>query len=154
MTADNGSPLRIRPFRPEDQRACQALVLAGLGEHFGVIDPARNPDLDDITAHYIVPGHLFVVVERAGVLVGTGALVREGPTTGRLVRMSVHRDHRRRGIGRALVIHLIACARQRGYAHLLVETNHDWEDALALYRACGFHQQAGASVGELELALR
>lgn len=153
MTAGNASSISIRPFRPEDQQACRTLVLAGLGEHFGVIDSARNPDLDDITAHYVVPGRLFVVAESAGMLVGTGALILDGPATGRLVRVSVHREHRRRGIGRALVDHLIVCARWRGYAQLLVETNHDWEDALALYRACGFRQQTGAREGELELAL-
>jgi ribosomal protein S18 acetylase RimI-like enzyme len=130
--------LTIRDFAPTDQVATRRLVLAGLGDHFGVIDETMNPDLDDIATHYLAPGHRFVLAERDGTLVGTGALIEESPGTGRLVRMSVDRAHRGRGIGRALVNHLLAAARARGYRRVVVETNDDWWDAIALYRACGF----------------
>jgi ribosomal protein S18 acetylase RimI-like enzyme len=130
--------ITIRPFAPTDQITTRRLVLAGLGDHFGVIDETMNPDLDDIVTHYLVPGHRFVLAERNGALVGTGALIEEAPDTGRLVRMSVDRDHRGRGIGRALVDHLVAEARARGYRRVVVETNDDWWDAIGLYRACGF----------------
>jgi ribosomal protein S18 acetylase RimI-like enzyme len=129
---------RIRPFEAGDQEAARGLILAGLGEHFGWIDEARNPDPDDIAAHYVAPDHAFVVAQLGGELVGTGALVPEGEGTGRLVRMSVSSEHRRWGIGRALVDHLAAEARRRGYGRLLVETNNDWYDAIGLYERCGF----------------
>lgn len=58
--------------------------------------------------------------------------------TGRIVRVSVSQTHRRRGIGRTLVAHLLQTARRRGFRHVLVETNHDWTSAIALYRHCGF----------------
>jgi ribosomal protein S18 acetylase RimI-like enzyme len=130
--------LTFRSFEPRDQAAARRLVLAGLGDHFGVIDETINPDLDDIEAHYLRPGHRFVLAERDGELVGTGALVEEAPGVGRLVRMSVAREQRGRGIGRALVAHLLAEARARGYHRVVVETNDDWSDAIGLYRACGF----------------
>ena len=147
--------LRIRPFKASDQEAARRLILAGLGEHFGWIDEARNPDLDDIAAHYAAPGHAFVVVQLGDELVGTGALVSEGEGTGRLVRMSVSKEHRRRGIGRALVDYLTAEARRRGYSRLLVETNNDWCDAIGLYERCGFveYDRDAASV-YLALPLR
>ena len=44
--------LRIRRFRPADQDAVKALVVAGLGEHWGGVDATLNPDLDDIASHY------------------------------------------------------------------------------------------------------
>jgi GNAT superfamily N-acetyltransferase len=132
------STITIRDFAPTDQTATRRLVLAGLGDHFGVIDETMNPDLDDITAHYLAPGHRFVLAERDGTLVGAGALIEETPDTGRLVRMSVDRTHRGQGIGRALVNHLLAEARACGYHRVLIETNDDWSDAIALYRACGF----------------
>jgi putative acetyltransferase len=56
--------------------------------------------------------------------------------------MSVCPQQRRQGIGRALVAHLLDMARQRGFSRVLVETNHDWEDAVTLYRRCGFVEYA------------
>jgi len=131
----------IRPFAPGDQPAAQLLVLEGLGERWGWIDETRNPDLDDIAAHYLAPGHYFVVVEQDGELIGTGALVAEGAdgeSAGRIVRMSVAREHRGRGLGRALVEHLLDEARRRGYRRVLVETTREWHDAIRLYERCGF----------------
>ncbi len=130
----------IRPFLPADQSNARALILTGLGEHFGEIDYSMNPDLDDIQTHYVVPGGHFLVVDRDGHLVGTGALIFESPGVGRLVRMSVDRQQRGQGIGRALVEQLLAEARRRGYRQVVCETNHDWEDAIALYRRCGFRE--------------
>src|SRR5690349_8639040 len=76
----------IRPFQARDQQAARQLILDGLGGHFGFIDESRNPDLDDIMAHYVEPGNSFVVAQIDGSLVGTGALIAEGQYTGRLVR--------------------------------------------------------------------
>lgn len=130
--------LRIRPFQVTDQSPVKQLINAGLGEHFGFVDPRFNPDLDDIWRTYIQAGHYFIVAELAGELVGTGCLVRETAVTGRLIRMSVSQQHRRQGIGRQLVCHLLQKAKMLGYQQLLVETNHDWADAIGLYQAHGF----------------
>ena len=138
----------IRPFAPGDQLAARRLILEGLGERWGWVDETRNPDLDDIAAHYLAPGHYFVVVERDGELIGTGALVAEGAegakrqATGRIVRMSVAREHRGRGLGRALVEHLLDEAQQRGCRRVLVETTREWHDAIRLYQRCGFVEYA------------
>lgn len=144
--------LVIRPLRPAEQAAARQLILSGLGEHFGWIDETCNPDLDDLEAAYVRPGHCFVVAELDGVIVGTGALVAETPGIGRLVRISVDRQFRGRGIGRRLVQHLIAEARARGYRRVICETNDDWRDAIALYRACGFVEEARRD-GEVHFAL-
>jgi ribosomal protein S18 acetylase RimI-like enzyme len=127
----------IRPFEPADQAAARRLILNGLGEHFGFIDETRNPDLDDIQANYIAQGHVFVVAERDGELVGTGGLRTVDEHTGRIVRMSVERTHRRQGIGRALVSHLLVAARAKGLTRVIVSTEHGW-DAIKLYTGCGF----------------
>lgn len=134
----NGFEVQIRPFTPTDQTATRQLILEGLGNHFGFIDETMNPDLDDIWQHYVVPGNVFVVAEIDGRIVGTGALIEEVKGDGRLVRMSVSPSHQRRGIGRKLVRHLIQKANELGYHRLLVETNHDWYDAIGLYQSCGF----------------
>ncbi|MGZ3678106.1 MAG: hypothetical protein ACXWQR_06005 [Ktedonobacterales bacterium] len=55
--------LSIRPFVQGDQTIVRRLILGGLGEHFGFIDEARNPDLDDISLHYLAAGDCFIVAE-------------------------------------------------------------------------------------------
>jgi ribosomal protein S18 acetylase RimI-like enzyme len=127
----------IRPFDPKDQQAARQLILAGLGDRFGRVDAARNPDLDDIMAHYVNAGHVFVVAEEAHELVGTGAMeVSEG--VGHLMRMSVAAGHRRKGICTAMVMHLVDQAKRKGLGKVLIVTNNDWADAVALYKRCGF----------------
>jgi ribosomal protein S18 acetylase RimI-like enzyme len=132
----------IRPFAPRDQVAARQLILNGLGEHFGWIDETRNPDLDDIAANYIQRGNAFIVAEIGGAIVGTGGLIAVDAHTARIVRMSVSRAHRRNGIGRALVAHLLGSARQRGCARVIVATEHNWDAAINLYTRCGFAEYA------------
>ncbi len=114
------------------------MILEGLGEHFGSIDETLNTDLDDIMQHYVEQGHIFVVAFLDQVPVGAGALVQEDKYVGRLVRISTHGTYRRRGIGKAMVEHLLDRARQRGYRHVLIETNNGWNDAIRLYKHLGF----------------
>ena len=135
----------LRPFTPADQQAARALILEGLGERFGYIDETRNPDVDDIAAEYLAQGHVFLVAEQAGALVGTGALRCEPDEPDgtdampcQLVRVSVRRDLRHQGIARALVAALLTEARARGRRRVWVETNAGWRDAIALYERLGF----------------
>jgi ribosomal protein S18 acetylase RimI-like enzyme len=130
--------LHIRPFEPADQDHARRLILEGLGERFGSIDETLNADLDDISGTYVAAGHPFVVAEVAGKLAGTGALLIQGQELAQIVRVTVHPAHRSRRIGLAIVTHLLAFARQRGITRVIVETNLDWESAIALYRRCGF----------------
>ena len=132
-------PIRIRPFDPSDQLAARALILAGLREHWGWLDPSLNPDLDDIAASYLAPGHVFFIAESRQALAGTGALVIDGDS-GQIVRVAVHPQWRRCGIGRALVAALLEAARERDLIRVWMETNEDWHDAVSLYRRCGFRE--------------
>ena len=131
-------PLLLRQFEPRDASAMRMLVLAGLGDHFGVIDETMNPDLDDITGIYHDAGAYVVIAEDHGEIVGCGILIDENPETGRLVRMSVRSDQRGKGLGKQLVRSLLDEARGRGLKQVVCETTEDWEDAKALYRSCGF----------------
>jgi GNAT superfamily N-acetyltransferase len=146
--------LLIRPFITADQEAARRLILNGLGEHFGFVDETRNPDIDDITAHYIAEGQAFIIAEIDGTLVGTGALIGEDERTGRIVRMSVAREMRRKGIAQALMARLIELARERGYSRLVLETNLGWGDAIGFYQRCGFREyERGEGLTHLALDL-
>lgn len=132
--------VEIRPFRREDQPAARNVILLGLGEHFDHIDPDLNPDLDDIEASYLQAGHAFFVADASGQVVGTGALVRESADVGRIVRVSVAPNRRRRGVGLAMVERLLRQARESGMRTLHVETNLDWHEAIRLYKVHGFRE--------------
>ena len=134
----------IRAFQPQDQAAARALILAGLGEHFGIVDETRNPDLDDIAATYPWPTALFLVAEAGGALIGTGALITHDtpPGEGWIVRVSVAPEWRRHGLGRAMVRELVSAAPAHGLTRLRVETNWDWDAAIRLYTHCGFSEYA------------
>ena len=144
--------MTLRPFEPDDQPSLRRLVLDGLGDHWGTIDERLNPDLDDIAGWYgPLDGYTVVAsVEPDGRIVGGGTLHRDGDPadrTGRLVRMSVDKTLRGRGLGRRLVEHLVAEAARRGYAAVVCETTDTWQDAIALYRRSGF-AEVGHVVGE------
>lgn len=133
-----GVVLTIRPFQAHDQEAVRDLILDGLGEHFPVVDATLNPDLDDINASYIQQGHAMLVAQLAGQIVGTGVLIALDDRVGRIARVSVARGYRRRGIAAQIVAGLVELARERLLRRLVVETNHDWLEAIALYRTLGF----------------
>jgi ribosomal protein S18 acetylase RimI-like enzyme len=128
--------VEIREFRPEDQVAAKQLVLAGMKERWGTIDPTKNPDLENISSTY-AEGTFFTAWQN-GKLVGTGAIVQESAVVARIVRMSVAAHLRRRGIGREILQHLTDSARSSGYRKVVAETTSTWTDAIAFYRSCGF----------------
>lgn len=105
--------LTVRQLQPSDQDAARRLILSGLAERWGSLDPSLNDDLDDIASSYAEG--LFLVVLRGDELVGTGALVRESEGVARIVRMSVARPLRRHGVGRRICRRLCDDARALGY---------------------------------------
>jgi GNAT superfamily N-acetyltransferase len=128
-------PVEIERFRREHQAEVQRLILDGLEEHWGRLDPRLNPDLDDIEASYAAG--TVLVARHAGRIVGVGAIVPVSPDAGEVKRMSVARDARRQGIGTTLLLELVAEARRRGWHGLKLETSADWEDAVEFYGALG-----------------
>jgi len=123
----------------EDQSGAFGIIQLGMQERWGEdYDPSANPDTMDLAKHYTTGGSQFVVAELDGEIVGTGALMPAGPNTSRIVRMAVHPERRRQGIAQRIVADLIARARMRGDARVLVSTDVPWTSANALYLACGF----------------
>jgi GNAT superfamily N-acetyltransferase len=132
---DGEGAIRITDFRPEMQDAFRALILAGMSERWGSVDDSLNADINDIAVRY---GQDVVLVALHGdEVVGTGILVCR-PAEAEIVRMSVDREHRRRGIGASLVSALLERARMLGVGHVVVETNAKWMDARVMYERAGF----------------
>jgi len=136
--------VRIEPFRPADQTAVRALILEGLRDHWGSIDPGLNPDLNDLATSY---GHGTTLVAWSGdAIVGTGTLV---PADGRcveIVRMSVAGAHRRKGVGNRILSELVRVAAEQGARRVELETTAAWREVVAFYVGFGFevtHQSEG-----------
>ncbi len=128
--------LQIRRLLPDEYPLAREIVLAGLQEHWGRLDPALNPDLDDMPRHYQLT--VFLGAFHDGTLLGVGALTPEGADTGRIERMSVVAGQRRKGVGQQLLHALLHEARQAGYRRVVLETTATWEDARRLYTRNGF----------------
>lgn len=142
----------IREFEPRDQGAARALILEGFRERFGEIDEALNPDLRDIAASYA--SGLFVVACDGDAIAGTGALTPQPDGTAIITRMSTAAEHRRSGVGRAVLAHLTTHAASLGCTRVVLGTNIEWADAMAFYKACGFAEMRRTPTGVLfEMAL-
>ena len=83
------SALSIGRFGARDQDAVRALILDGLAEHWGALDPSLNPDLRDIAACY--RNGTVLVARRDGAIVGAGAVVPTSGSEGEVKRLGVAR---------------------------------------------------------------
>jgi len=127
----------ITPFEPKHQLEAKGLVLAGLEEHWGVLDPSKNPDLDNIGSHYA--NGVFLVALQNDNIIGTGAIIPRPNNTGEIVRMSVATKMRRNGIGKMILDKLCDHARTSGYKQIILETTQTWHEVVEFYKNYGFH---------------
>jgi ribosomal protein S18 acetylase RimI-like enzyme len=153
--ADDGvgmDKIDIRPFVREDQASARSLILTGLSERWGTLDESRNADLRDIAGAYETG--VFLCAWEDGTLIGTGALLPRQGGVGEIVRMSVARAYRRRGVGRQIAIALLGEAGRRGFRRVILETTSTWTDAIRFYQGLGFaitHNLAGDTYLALDL---
>lgn len=126
----------LAPFQPSDQSAVKALILAGLVDHWGKLDPTLNPDLNDIAVSY--KDALFLVAKQGGQVVGCGALVPRDARTAEIKRMSVAAELRRQGLGRQILAALCEEAKARGFRRVILETTKTWNEVIAFYLSFGF----------------
>jgi GNAT superfamily N-acetyltransferase len=136
----------IRPLEPEhDSAACDAIV-ASLPDWFGLDVGIR----ECASAVRTQPG---LVAEVDGAVAGFLTLARPYPRTPEISWLAVHARHRRRGIGRALIVALSDQLRTQGDRLVLVKTLSDrtdpgpeYAETRAFYLAMGF-----LPVAELDL---
>ena len=97
-------------------------------------------DLDGLRA----PAVSFWSVWEGPDLIGCGALKEIDPTHGEIKSMHTAARHRGRGVGIAILKHIVAEARARGYRRLSLETGSmaAFAPARALYTGFGFTECA------------
>ena len=142
--------ITILPFQPESQVEVKNLILAGLAEHWGTIDPSKNPDLDDICSTYA--NGIFLVAWLQNRIIGTGALIPKSNNTAEVVRMSVAADMRRRGIANRILQRLCDQAKSNEVQRLVLETTETWHEVIGFYIRFGF-QISHSINGDIYFAL-
>lgn len=101
------------------------------------VDDAIERDLDSM-AKFLPPDGRLLLAVQDGRPIGTSALQRIGPQTAEIKRMWVDPSHRRAGIARAMLGHLIAAAAAAGYERIRLDSPDFMTSAHALYRSSGF----------------
>ena len=117
-------------------------VAALLGEHLAEMRAVSPPesthalDLDGLRR----PEVTFWTVWDGADLLGCGALLELDPAHGEIKSMRTASAHHGRGVGAALVVHVVAEARRRGYRRLSLETGASahFAPARRLYARHGF----------------
>ena len=127
-------------IRPEPPTAPDVLALLAVHHAFGrAHSPPENAHVLD-AGGLSAPGVSFYVARVDGALAGFAALNELDPAHGEVKSMRTHPDALRRGVASALLAHLAAEARARGYRRLSLETGTApaFHPANRLYEAFGF----------------
>lgn len=125
----------IRPGDFDDPREL-ALLRLHLQDMRATPGTSYALDLSGLKA----PSISFFTAWDGDALLGMGAIKQLDARSGEIKSMRTDPAHLRKGVAAAILEHLIALARARGYARVSLETGSGeaFEPALALYRGRGF----------------
>lgn len=126
----------IRPAKPEDQPAIEAIVAAAYAVYIPRIGKPPGPMLDDYAA-VIDAGAVSVFEDPGGAVAGLIVLIAK-PDHLLLDNIAVRPDRQGMGLGRALIDFAEHEARRRGYRELRLYTHQRMVENIALYTRLGF----------------
>lgn len=144
MAAGQGYRLRMTGFEIREDDLSGAEIAALLDYHLAEMmrhSPACSVHAMPI-ARLRQPDVAFWSIWEGGRLAGCGALKHLDAGHGELKSMRTAPEFLRRGIGEAMLLHLMAEARRRGYQRLSLETGRPgpFHAAQALYAKHGFSE--------------
>jgi ribosomal protein S18 acetylase RimI-like enzyme len=138
--------VRIVGWSPERQPDFYRLNAEWLSKYY-TIERFDHEVLSNPQAHIIDPGGAILFAVTGDEVVGTCALMLDGPGVYELTKMGVTETMQGRGIGRALIVDAIAEFRRLGGRTLFLESQRKLAAALALYETMGFELQPGVKPG-------
>src|SRR5688572_9533490 len=145
-------PVNVRSFRPEDLPDCQRLFVEGLigGK---IAENDTGLDIDDIPSAYMSSpnNHFWVAENMKCQVVGMIGVQQHQMGVGEIRRLRVRQDHRRRGIGFALMEAAVRFCKERQLLKLTLDTYLEREAAIRLFEKLHFKHSRTRTVGEKEL---
>ncbi len=143
--------IQIRPIEPRDNEAVGAIIINTLREH-GCIGPgyaSNDPEIQDMYSAYQDEGSIYWVLEdtESGSIVGGCGFSRLKGTTPEeavceLQKLYFTPQTRGKGLGKTMLNMAMDAARKAGYRQMYLETVHQMETAIAMYRKHGFQDLA------------
>jgi GNAT superfamily N-acetyltransferase len=124
----------ILPYRFADKSEILALQENSDVDLSAAVPENFYSDLDNIPTAYA--GGVFLVAELNDRIVGMGGLL----STGEIVRMRVHTEHRRQGIATDILAKLVDWAREIGMRRVFLHTQEEQVAAQQLYITQGFEE--------------
>jgi phosphinothricin acetyltransferase len=133
----------VRPATAEDAAVICTIYNQGIEDRIATLETElRTPEERRQWMAARGPRHPVVVAVSGGQVVGWGSLnsFNPRPAYDHVVDLSVYveRAWRGRGVGKALLPHLLELAHRIGYHKMVLATFPDNEAGLALYRRMGF----------------
>lgn len=92
------------------------------------------------TNHYLSPLGAFIIAKKGNVVAGCVGIKPFEQDSCEMKRLFVRSLFRGRGIGKLLCNYVIECCRKKGYKRILLDTNLEMAEAVALYHKCGFKE--------------
>jgi ribosomal protein S18 acetylase RimI-like enzyme len=132
--------MNIRPFQSADEHAVVALW-----DRCGLTRPWNDPR-KDIRRKLAVRPDLFLVAELEGAVIGTVMVGYDGHR-GWINYLSVDPDHRRRGVGRALMAEAERLLRLEGCPKINLQVRTGNTEVIEFYRRVGFLTDDVVSMG-------
>lgn len=145
-------PYRVRSFQACDQVACRTLYVEGLlGGKLANND--TGSDVDDVASAYMnaAGSHFWVAEAPGGEVVGMIGVQFHEPGVGEIRRLRVATDHRRRGIGSALMETALRFCQERQCLKVTLDTYMEREPALKLFEKFRFRHSRTRNVGGKDL---
>lgn len=134
MVSEGSTNFTIRSFRPDDLDACRHLYREGLigGQ---IAENDSGLDIDDIVMAYMTPpgNHFWVAQTADGSLVGMIGVMKSEDGVAEIRRLRVANDHRRQGIGSALLETAIRFCQDNHYLKVALDTFIERDPAMRLF---------------------
>jgi ribosomal protein S18 acetylase RimI-like enzyme len=121
----------VRPLTPSDLPDVERL------DHDAFSPPWQ---MDSEALHATLARSALAVVYSAEDRIAGYLMAAASPRGVHLTRLAVHPLHQRRGIGRALLLHLLDCFHRRGAPRITVNTQIENRPSQHLYHSLGFRE--------------